>query len=178
MSRTVFLWCVIALGCSRPSPLTPSTSTPSPGFGIRIPADYVERPATPMDNPFAGDWRGVLTVLECRADGGFIQWCADHPIGQRLRWALDASQSGNAVVGTMEVGTNTTGSIQGTMNANRMLDLTGSLRFTDSNAVATVELSEFVAIPSTLLASDLRLRISQAGRPGSGFLRANGGAGK
>lgn len=178
LTPLVLIALLFCAGCSTSSPLAPSTSTPSHGFGLQIPADYVERQPPEWVNRYAGSFAGAVTVHACQDDGGFAGWCADYPRGQRLRWRVSASQSGAEVIARMELGTNVSGAVAGRMNAQNWLPLSGVLAFDGSTAIATLDPpSDLIRHPSSLL-SELWVRVTQPGLTGSGRLHLTGSAGE
>lgn len=166
--------CVGLIGCAGPhsgNPLAPSAAV------VVASVTSEESPPAPWVNRYAGRYTGVLTIEACQADGGFAAfWCHDHPLGERLLWTVVATQSGAIVHGQMKLGGTAVGNVAGTMDANNWLPITGTLAFNDSDAIAAFDApADLIRVPGVLLA-DLRVRVTQPGRSGSGWLWLTGAA--
>jgi hypothetical protein len=131
VTLVVVLFCA---ACNSASPVAPTPVAPAP-------PPVVTPPPQPSITNYAGRWQGQYIVEQCAGSsgsmddilcsaprpgnsGGFFQRGASLPV------ALDLSQNGSAVNGTLHMGT-ITGPVNGSV-VNNGLILTGSTSFADA----------------------------------------------
>lgn len=177
MKYALPLVALVVAGCGGSS--SPTSPTPTPPVVVAPPP-----PAPPQITNYAGRWLGTYIVEQCAGSSGSMDdvLCSaprgSNPGGLFQRGevfpiALDLSQNGSAIAGTLNLG-GIRGAVTGSVLSNRALVLSGSAVYSDAGdgLVVTNTITHWdTSIADTFLIGTFTFNVKVNILPGDGVVR-------
>lgn len=150
----IVVFAISAVACGGNNARTPTSASPTtlPPVVVVTPPPVTPSTPAPPATPYSGRWSGTYIIDRCDGTGSVQDLlCGSrrglYPPGSSLPIALDLTQSGSTVSGTISLGL-ITGVVTGSVMSSGLLTLSGIAR--SGTATATITYWDTRALGSTM----------------------------